>query len=151
MQTEQGHCFCTPLFVPVPAYLVLPLEIMWAQRKLNMDDEQYSYRTHSGQVLVWPVREVEFAHLVRSQERSPLHALPWRKLQCCWFFLLLDLLAALFEVSIYGADWLTSIPWPAIVLLTRLPKTIAIILLKKHILVVACIVEYKSKVRTSSV
>ena len=77
------------------------------------------------------MREVEFAHLVRSQERSPLHALPWRKLQCCWFFLLLDLLAALFEVSIYGADWLTSIPWPAIVLLTTPTKTIiAIVLLK---------------------
>ena len=35
------------------------------------------------------------------------------------------------EVSIYGADWLTSIPWPAIVLLTTPTKTIiAIVLLK---------------------
>ena len=34
-------------------------------------------------------------------------------------------------VSIYGADWLTSIPWPAIVLLTTPTKTIiAIVLLK---------------------
>ena len=34
-------------------------------------------------------------------------------------------------ISIYGADWLTSIPWPAIVLLTTPTKTIiAIVLLK---------------------
>jgi hypothetical protein len=38
---------------------------------------------------------------------------------------LLVLLAAPNEVTgVYGTDWLTSIPWPEIVLLTTLTKTI---------------------------